>query len=117
MKYVRCLSCGVVWVEPEGGDYDLIGCQCRPGTEPHFEDLPVERGAYLLGVQHTEALFDAMWSDGDWDGQVSMGFAATFAQEVYELQARALNDAGRTSVMKIDPEAGPAPELRPGPGE
>jgi hypothetical protein len=109
MKYVRCLGCGVVWMEPPEGDYDLIGCQCRPGAEPTFEDLIPERGAYLLGVQHTEGLFDAMWSSPDWDGQVSMGFAATFAQEVYELRARALNDAGKTSVTEIDGPPAPAP--------
>lgn len=60
----------------------------------HIEKLPgevVQRVVDLLG-QHVKycsrlaalAVFQRMLASGDWEGQVSMGFAATFDQELTE---------------------------------
>jgi hypothetical protein len=37
-------------------------------------------------LDDAEKVFDQMWADPGWDGQVSMGFAATFAQEMDRLR-------------------------------
>jgi hypothetical protein len=34
------------------------------------------------GVESARAAFNEMWASGDWDGQVSIGFASTFDQEL-----------------------------------
>ena len=38
--------------------------------------------ARLAGIAQAEAAFTGMWSSGDWEGQVSIGFASTFSQEL-----------------------------------
>lgn len=34
------------------------------------------------GVEAARAAFNEMWRSGDWDGQVSMGFASVFDMEL-----------------------------------
>lgn len=40
---------------------------------------------FAKGVAAAQRIFDQMFADSGWDGQCSMGFAATFTQETYEL--------------------------------
>lgn len=43
-------------------------------------------------LNQAEAAFDQMWGSGDWDGQVSIGFASTFSQEIDRLRGRAAGE-------------------------
>jgi hypothetical protein len=47
-------------------------------------DAALVQQAEARGREQAEQVFDAMFYDPDWDGQVSMGFAATFSQNLGE---------------------------------
>jgi len=96
MSVARFARRGIaVWVR--GGDAEIPICpRCRAVEisyrEHQFGDVcssckdavvgeEVREEERVRGAREVVALFDSMWESGDWDGQVSLGFASSFAAE------------------------------------
>lgn len=60
---------------------DQVDC-ADVGTLLAPEVDAIAREARRAGVGAAHDLFDRMWRSGDWEGQVSIGFASTFAEEL-----------------------------------